>query len=1162
MKRIAILTILFLAAHVAMAQYCGQRQDFVQNGLGQALPNISVAYYLQPSLTPATVYSSTSCGVANTSAVTCLSGTCSNPQTTNGLGLATAYLAPGLYTITYTGTQIQTQTFTDQNISGPGTTSCGSYPFNLACGGTGASTALGSAANIVQLVTWVAVTEPPYNAVGDCTLSSTSGCTDNYIGLQAAYTYCHLKGCSLYYPPNPYSPDYILNSISSASGGTIGTSGTCTLALANGATATATLPNSNWSGATFLVTAPGSFITAPTTATATGGTSGCSGTITIVSSISQSTLYYSSQTINPLGVSFFGPPRSSQAGGSFIQPVGIVGAPGKDTFAPGDPSLVGYVKPNPRFHAGDISIYVNDSVDASSSGTNSFPNRLPGRTVFDASTAVSGGACVVTSLHSQFQQGDVGQAILVYGAGSPSGNLSSSIASVQSVSQATLAASTCSVVSGAQVYTSVANLSVTQTLGNAAWAYDDSGTLGGYDQFGATQEDFSDLYIGTTSGTSNQNNSVGFFFQGPANSYLGVWQRDSIKTEFGFVFAPMNENTTGSSTAPAGIADFNHFEDLWIVGSYPWISYGGNDNNIGPWQLTMNPPTSGLPAMGPQILNGWGGEEFANHWKIDIQEEEINGFGCLTGTEAYRIAGAVPLVSQLEVAPCATGTSALFEIDSNGGIFQSIYYGNNATTNFGGNQNNVTAVSYPSNLPLPTVSAGAVGNTFCELYATNFFALVPSSACQAGGVNNTSVGPAALARYRIALNRTHDFIDSGGTNYYFNKEDLWIWPGTGSHTGIVPVVTDSSSPIGESMLLASGTSTKYVLGGTSTNWMISGTTAATAGQIPAGEDRIYFFGWASAGGTSFKLDADYGTIGTNPTSSLSCGGSSGGETFTLGTTPALYYCDIAVSSALAGDGFGISLNSNSATLAADVHIDWLGVKPWNTDLLTTNLTLGGGSGHNVILTSDSSGNFDANENGSGASQVCTQANGKCAGSAPTYYYFPAGAAANLTTDSSAPAQNTTKLYPFYWMGNGTISVSSIELKVGTSDNSSNQYDIGRYGPGCFNSTANVPLLYHTGPIAGSSINSGGTGPAVLAISGAPVTVSGLPPGWYCDAVTTSGASPTLVLDGDNNGYFTPFANNAVPLSGTGTTTGATLNSTITAPAISWLATTRLWIASY
>lgn len=204
MKRIAILTILFLAAHVAMAQYCGQRQDFVQNGLGQALPNISVAYYLQPSLTPATVYSSTSCGVANTSAVTCVSGTCSNPQTTNGLGLATAYLAPGLYTITYTGTQIQTQTFTDQNISGSGTTSCGSYPFNLACGGTGASTALGSAANIVQPVTWVAITEPPYNAVGDCTYSgSTSGCTANVTNIQAAIDYCYTVGCTVMLPANP-----------------------------------------------------------------------------------------------------------------------------------------------------------------------------------------------------------------------------------------------------------------------------------------------------------------------------------------------------------------------------------------------------------------------------------------------------------------------------------------------------------------------------------------------------------------------------------------------------------------------------------------------------------------------------------------------------------------------------------------------------------------------------------------------------------------------------------------------------------------------------------------------------------------------------------------------------------------------------------------------
>jgi hypothetical protein len=80
----------------------------VQNGLGQAIPNVAVTYYLQPALTLATVYSGPSGGSA------------SNPQYTNGLGETVAYMAAGQYTITYSGAQIQTLTLADQNVGGSG----------------------------------------------------------------------------------------------------------------------------------------------------------------------------------------------------------------------------------------------------------------------------------------------------------------------------------------------------------------------------------------------------------------------------------------------------------------------------------------------------------------------------------------------------------------------------------------------------------------------------------------------------------------------------------------------------------------------------------------------------------------------------------------------------------------------------------------------------------------------------------------------------------------------------------------------------------------------------------------------------------------------------------------------------------------------------------
>ena len=87
-----------------MATYF-RRDDTVQNALGYAIPNVAVAYYVQPSLTLATVYND-----SNGDEVI------SNPQFTDGLGHADAYMASGLYTITYSSPQIQTLTLPDQSV--------------------------------------------------------------------------------------------------------------------------------------------------------------------------------------------------------------------------------------------------------------------------------------------------------------------------------------------------------------------------------------------------------------------------------------------------------------------------------------------------------------------------------------------------------------------------------------------------------------------------------------------------------------------------------------------------------------------------------------------------------------------------------------------------------------------------------------------------------------------------------------------------------------------------------------------------------------------------------------------------------------------------------------------------------------------------------------
>lgn len=91
-----------------MATYY-RRDDTVQNALGYAIPNVAVTYYVQPGLTLAQVYTDATGDTPTT-----------NPQYTDGLGHAEAYMIPGQYTITYSGEQIQTLTQTDQNVGGEG----------------------------------------------------------------------------------------------------------------------------------------------------------------------------------------------------------------------------------------------------------------------------------------------------------------------------------------------------------------------------------------------------------------------------------------------------------------------------------------------------------------------------------------------------------------------------------------------------------------------------------------------------------------------------------------------------------------------------------------------------------------------------------------------------------------------------------------------------------------------------------------------------------------------------------------------------------------------------------------------------------------------------------------------------------------------------------
>lgn len=147
---------------------------------------------------------------------------------------------------------------------------------------------------------------------------------------------------------------------------------------------------------------------------------------------------------------------------------------------------------------------------------------------------------------------------------------------------------------------------------------------------------------------------------------------------------------------------------------------------------------------------------------------------------------------------------------------------------------------------------------------------------------------------------------------------------------------------------------------------------------------------------------------------------------------------------------------------------------------------------------------------------------------------------------SAVAQNATKLESIYittYVG----LLGNLAYSPSTADNTANVYDIGIYGPGCLGGATNVPLVVHTGPVAGTTLFST-TGSRTAVLSGSPVTVA-MPPGWYCFAYTSSAASPAAVFGGDAvNIHLKMFTDNTAPGGSTGTTSSGTLNSTITAPA--------------
>ena len=163
------IAIIFGIASVGKAQTYGLYQNCqLQTAVGQAVSGASVYFLTQPantsSLTPlASVYSSST------------GGSVTQPVTTNGFGMCTAYLAPGVYTVCYVSSYTGKNCYADQSVISPsfastvintgtigqiayyasaGTTLSGETLVPAAHGGTGLDTSASTGVPVITSGTW------------------------------------------------------------------------------------------------------------------------------------------------------------------------------------------------------------------------------------------------------------------------------------------------------------------------------------------------------------------------------------------------------------------------------------------------------------------------------------------------------------------------------------------------------------------------------------------------------------------------------------------------------------------------------------------------------------------------------------------------------------------------------------------------------------------------------------------------------------------------------------------------------------------------------------------------------------------------------------------------------------------------------------------------
>ncbi|MGA7652693.1 MAG: hypothetical protein WBW68_09565 [Terracidiphilus sp.] len=632
------------------------------------------------------------------------------------------------------------------------------------------------------------------------------------------------------------------------------------------------------------------------------------------------TVYYTT-TISPKGVSMYGPPgaQGSENDSMTSSKVALRGAPGMDLFDSPDPKTSGYVKPLHPFTVRDLSFILDDSVDASSTGTQpnpAFVNRFPGRTCWDVSTT-AGSAVIKSSAQCEFEPGDAGQPISLAGAagGAP---LVTTIGSYTSPTSVTLAESASQSMSNAKTYISLDNLPVNQTVGNCIFAWDDS--TGSIPWIEINDSLFENIRATAISNNGLRNHSCGFFAQGNYSVQASRWQNANVQAQFPFVFAPINAAPPKHSIW-TGMGDLNVFDHLYIEGTYGFIAYDGNDNTIRDVQEEESP-------YGVAILSAYGLETIAQNWHVDIPEMEITSSDCAafpapTKIYSLRLTGYSHVFDKFAATTCPNNPSN-FQWDANRSTVAALQLGVSENINISGNQNAFKILF--QNGSVTSYNITGFGNTWLTTSLSNPLQTYPVARSQyAGGNTNQVPGPPQLSRGAVALNRTHDFIDKGASAYYYNSEDLWIWPGELTGFGSVfSTVADRTSETGTAWQL---TGTKgYIAGG------LDGTRMFWGEQFPAGKVRFYVKAKANtsiAGWTAEIVQHQSSWVNVcvmkmNLTADYQVGYCDGDATGQIGAPAYVYF-----------SGSGSSSNT--------VSVAWVALRPWDTSTLSTSLQFPSGA---------------------------------------------------------------------------------------------------------------------------------------------------------------------------------------------------------------------------